>query len=65
MSAAPLPSLAEAAAELTAPGQPYELIDALRNGHPVRQFKNAPESLRALYASTASDLPFLAYADER
>ncbi len=56
---------AEAATALTAPGQPFELEDVVVNGRRLRSFKNAPASLRALYESTLSDLPFLAYEDTR
>ena len=55
----------EAIAATTGPGQAYELVDAVVGGRQVRVFKHAPESLRALYEQTASDLPFLAYQDER
>jgi long-chain acyl-CoA synthetase len=48
----------------TGPGQPYELVDAQVSGRALRVFRNAPSSLRELYASTASDLPFLRYQDE-
>jgi long-chain acyl-CoA synthetase len=58
-------SRAEAIAALTAPGMPHELVDAEVRGRPLRVFAQAPASLRALYESTATDLPFLAYQDER
>ena len=48
----------------TGPGQPYELVDAMVSGRALRVFRNAPGSLRELYASTASDLPFLRYQEE-
>ena len=54
---------------LTGAGQEHELVDQQVNGRLVRVFKKAPTSLRALYESTASDLPFIAYlhkdGDER
>lgn len=50
---------------LSAPGQPYEIEHIVANGRAVRMFKNAPGSLRALYESTASELPFIVYNDER
>jgi long-chain acyl-CoA synthetase len=56
---------AEAIAELTAPGQPYELERIVANGAPIRSFKNAPRSLRELFADNASDEPFLVYDGER
>ena len=55
----------QAIAVATAPGQPHELIDESIDGRPLRIFKNAPPSLRALFESTASELPFLSYEDER
>ena len=56
---------AQAIAELTAPGQPYELVDEVVRGRALRVFRNAPASLRALFESSASELPFLTYEDER
>lgn len=56
---------AQAIAELTAPGQLYELVDEVVKGRALRVFKNAPPSMRALYESTASDLPFITYEDQR
>ena len=53
----------QAIAAATAPGQPHELIDKVINGRAQRVFKNAPASLRALFESTASDLPFIRYED--
>ena len=58
-------SRAQGIAELTAPGQPYALEDITVQGRQLRVFSQAPVSLRALFASTASDLPFLTYGDER
>ena len=55
----------EALAILTAPGQPYELETVEIGGRPRRAFKNAPRSLRQMFAETASDLPFLVYENER
>ena len=60
----PMPR-AQAIAELTAPGQPYELVDEVVKGRALRVFRNAPASLRALFESSASELPFLSYEDER
>ena len=60
----PMPR-AQAIAELTGPGQPYELVDEVVKGRALRVFRNAPPSLRALFVSTASDLPFLTYEGER
>ena len=55
----------QAIAELTAPGQPFELVGIEANGRRIRAFRHAPRSLRELYESTASDLPFLVWGDER
>ena len=55
----------QALAQLTAPGQPYELETQTIAGRALRVFRNAPESLRALYEQTASELTFLVYGDER
>ena len=52
-------------AELTAPGQPYELETVERDGRTFRVFKNAPRSLRQLYEDTVSDAEYLVYEDER
>ncbi len=55
----------EALAQLTAAGQPYELNEIEARGRRIRAFRNAPPSLRALFETTRSDLPFLHYEDER
>ena len=55
----------EAIAALTKSGERYELRELEINGVPVRVFKNAPSSLRALYEETRSDKPFIVYDDER
>ena len=55
----------EAIAALTKSGERYELQKIEINGVPVRVFKNAPASLRALYTETQSDKPFIVYDDER
>ena len=55
----------QAIADLTAPGQPYALQQAVVNGRHLRIFTNAPASLRALFESTASDLPFITYEQEQ
>ncbi len=56
---------AEALAALTAPGEPYELETVLQYGEPCRAFRHAPPSLRALYETTRSALPFVVYENER
>ena len=62
--AAPVMTRDEAIARLTAAGEPYELVTLDIGGVPERTFKNAPASLRALFAETASDLPFILYETE-
>jgi long-chain acyl-CoA synthetase len=55
----------EAIARLTAPGEPYELVETTARGERVRVFANAPPTLRALYAAARSDQTFLVYEGER
>lgn len=55
----------EALAQLTAPGQDYELADGEVFGRSCRVFRGAPSTLRDLYRDGRSDLPFLIYGDER
>ncbi len=55
----------QALARLTAPGEPYELVDKFVDGQRLRVFRHSPASLRELVAGTASDAPFLVYEDER
>lgn len=56
---------AEALAQLTASGAPYELTHSTTNNVPMRTFLNAPTSLRELFAENVSDLDFIVYQDER
>ena len=58
-------SRSEALRALTAPGEAYELMDVEQYGHGCRAFRNAPPLLRDLFESTASDLPFIVFGDER
>ncbi len=55
----------EALAQLTAPGQDYELVEGTVYGRSCRVFLNAPPTLRDLYRDNRSDLPFLVFQDER
>ena len=57
----------EASAVLTAPGQPFELIDASVNGITMQVFKNAPPHLGYVFGAARQhgDKPFLVYEDER
>ena len=52
-------------AELTAPGQPYELSTIETDRGPQRIFAAAPPSLRELIESARSDAEYLVYGDER
>jgi len=56
---------AEAIAELTSAGNPFELETVNVHGHPVRAFKNAPQSLRDVWlnAATRGDTPYFHYDD--
>lgn len=54
----------DALRELTAAGQPYELVEMKIDERLCRVFQKAPSSLRELYASTRSNLPFIVYEDE-
>ena len=56
---------AEALAALTAAGQPYELGAETILGRRLKVFRNAPPTLRDMFAATASDLPFIVFEDER
>ena len=55
----------DALAQLTAPGQAYELEDVDVYGYPCRAFKKAPATLRALYFESRSDVSFFVYEEER
>ena len=52
-------------AELTGPGQSHELEPVLVGAATVRAFKNAPKSLRQLFADTRGDATFIVYENER
>ena len=60
-----MPTREEALAQLTAPGEPYELVRETQGGYEVRVFQNAPPTLGDLFADSRSDLPFFVYDDER
>src|SRR4051812_30402442 len=59
-------SIAEATAQLTAPGQMFEMETVEIDGYPVRTWKNAPPNLRAVLEMSAArgDIGFLVYEDE-
>ncbi len=60
-------TLAEAEAELTAPGQLFEMDDLDIRGVPTRVWKAAPQSLRTVFDLTLAygDKDLLVYEDER
>ncbi len=55
----------EVVAELTGPGQSHELEPVLVGAATVRSFKNAPKSLRQVFADTRGDAAFIVYENER
>ena len=56
----------EAVAQVTAPGQIFEVVEEELDGVAYRVFKNAPPNLGMLFAATRdSDDEFLVYEDER
>ena len=55
----------EAIAELTAPGETYELYEGNVLGRKCLKFKNAPPTLRELYLEAKSEVEFLVYEDTR
>ncbi len=59
--------LEQAWAELTAPGQPFEITTIAVRGAPIRTFAAAPPDIRALWLSTLqfADRDYLVYEDER
>ncbi len=60
-------SYADAAAQVTAPGQRFETTEIEINGVPTTVFKNAPDNLRQIFdtARKRGDATFLVYEDER
>lgn len=64
-TAAQVMTRAEALAELTAPGQPYELIERELYDQPIRSFAHVPNNLGELFSAARSDADFLVYEDER
>ncbi|WP_421931415.1 class I adenylate-forming enzyme family protein [Phenylobacterium sp.] len=59
--------LKQAWAELTAPGQPFEIEEIEVRGNTIRSFKHAPPNIRAVWLATAAygDRDYLVYQDER
>ena len=60
-----MPTRAEALAQLTAPGEPFELVISELYGQPCRTFKNAPPTLGTLFDEARSDETFIVYENER
>ncbi len=59
--------LAQARAELTGPGGPFEITTVAINGIPVRAYRHALPDVRAFWQSTLpfADRTYLVYGDER
>jgi len=56
----------EALAQVTGPGQLFEVVESQVDGHPLRVFRNAPANLGQLFAGARGDQEqFLVYEDER
>ena len=63
----PVMSIAEAHAQLTAPGAPFEIEEKVIRGIPTRTWKNAPPTLRDVFLGGRrfNDREFLVYDDDR
>ncbi len=63
----PVMSIAEAHAQLTGPGAPFEIEEKVIRGVPTRTWKNAPPTLRDVFLNGRrfADREFLIYDDER
>ena len=63
----PMPTLSEVTAELTAPGQLFEMEELDIRGVPTRTWKSAPPTLRSVLELSINhgDQDFLVYEDER
>jgi long-chain acyl-CoA synthetase len=59
--------LKQAWAELTSPGQPFEIEEIEVRGNSIRAFKHAPPNIRAIWLSTAAfaDRTYMVYEGER
>ena len=57
----------QAMAVLTGPGAPFEIVERLVGGGPVKVFSELPRSMREAFALARlhGDKPFLVYEDER
>jgi long-chain acyl-CoA synthetase len=64
----PVLTLAQAHAAMTAPGQPFEMAEALIDGQTMRVWKNAPATLRDVFVNSRAAFgaqTFLVYEGER
>ena len=64
----PALTLAQAHAAMTAPGQPFEMAEALIDGRTMRVWKNAPPTLRDVFVNSRAAFggqTFLVYEGER
>ena len=61
------PDLAHATAALTAPGSPFEVVDAVIEGRPYKVWKNAPPTLLHSFMAGRQwgERTFIVYGDER
>ena len=55
----------QAISQLTAAGEPYELVAGRLWGRECRVFKHAPKSLRELFEVNRSAATFIVYDEER
>ena len=53
--------------QFTAPGGPFEIVDAEVRGMPMRVFKAAPANMRLVWEASAAagDAPYIVFEDER
>ena len=60
-------TIGELEATLTAPGQPFEVVDMTVRGVPTRVWAHAPASLRAVWDASGAygERDFLVFEDER
>lgn len=61
----PGPSRQEVLAELTGPGQPFELVEVLTRRGPHRRFVHAPDTLWDVVSGASSDAEYYVFGDER
>ncbi len=61
----PGPSRQEVLAELTGPGQPFELVELPTRRGPHRRFVHAPDTLWDVVSGASSDAEYYVFGDER